>query len=72
MTRFLSEWRHIVPVKLKTKHSDPIVNAPQVELLSEWRHIEPAKMETKHSEPIVVVLPVEALYQQRSRVAPNP
>ena len=73
MTRFLSEWKHIVLTKLEeTKHSEPIVNAQPIELLSEWKHIVPVEMETKHSEPIAIALPVEVTHQQCSRVIPNP
>ena len=46
--------------------------AAPIELLSEWKHIVPVKIESKHSEPIAIALPVEALYQQSSRVTPNP
>jgi hypothetical protein len=72
MTRYLSEWKHIVTTKLEKKHFDPIVNAQPVELLSEWRHIAPVEMETKHSESIVSALPIEVPYKQCTRVIPNP
>ena len=73
MTRFLSEWRHIVLTKLEeTKHSEPIAIAQPAESPTEWRHIAPVEMEKKHSESIVSALPIEVPYQQCSRVIPNP
>ena len=65
----------IATPKLGKKHSGLIAIAQILATPPERKHIiktVPPKLEIKHSGLIAIALPVEALYQQSSRVTPNP